>query len=313
MNDRVRFGQLIEEVDFLLAEGRHLRARGVHLIVTHRDHVPGTICAPGEMIGEIALGGFLEPVSLGLAHMSLLLMDYLCRYRMPLSALRIEQIMNTGPFYVHYAANKIRRHQVIARPDRNTVRVYIGRIRKQMENVFREVGLNLDLRQVLVSEMTDSNVPIYKLKVTAEIAHAYEWPSLRNDLMSTYLESLNRMTYNLVSALKVEIDKIILLLKFMKEHFEDSSDKDIAIEMAGNGIKGEEEIFLSVGGGFHGSIAEVPEGFRVTCGRNQDGSLWQIIAPTREAAIEKAEKEMAMDMAGGYRNRRSDGTMGPQH
>ncbi len=171
MNDKSRFSPLVEELDFALAERKHLRARGPHFIVTHLDHTPGTVCASGEMIGDIALGGFTEPISLRLAHMSLLLMDCLCRYRIPLTALRIEEIIHTDPFYVEYAANRVGRNQVIARPDRNSVRVYVPRIRKQMERVFRELELNLDSRQILVAEITDSNVPVYRLRATVEFFH----------------------------------------------------------------------------------------------------------------------------------------------
>jgi hypothetical protein len=171
MRDRESFGQLIEEVDFLLAERRHLRARGVHLIVEHLDHVPGTVCAPGEMIGNIAVGGLHEPVPLGLSHMSLLLVDCLCRNRLPLSAQRIEQIMNTDPFYIHYAANRIGYDQTIGKPDGRTVRVYVSRIRKRMDTVFQELGVRIDPLQILTSEATDSNVIVYRIKATVEIVH----------------------------------------------------------------------------------------------------------------------------------------------
>jgi hypothetical protein len=171
MSDRESLGQLIEEVDFLLAERRHLRSRGVHLIVKHFDHVPGTVCAPGEMIGDISLGGLNEPVPLGFSHMSLLLMDCLCRYRLPLSAQRVEQIMNTDRFYIHYAANQIGYDQTIAKPDSRTVRVYVSRIRKRMDTVFQEHRLRLDPLQILTSESTDSNVTVYHLKATVEIVH----------------------------------------------------------------------------------------------------------------------------------------------
>jgi len=171
MNDKRQFIQLKEEVDFRLAQRRHLRERGVHLIVTHSCHISGTQCAPGEMIEDIALGGQTQPHSFGFSHMSLLLMDCLCRYRVSLSALRIEQIMNTDPFYVHYASNRIGCNQCLARPDRRTIRVYVRRIMKQMENVFRDAGINLDPNRVLISEVTDSNTILYKLRATIELLH----------------------------------------------------------------------------------------------------------------------------------------------
>jgi hypothetical protein len=170
MSNNKPFAELVQEIDVALAERRHLHQRGVHLIVTHLDHVPGTLCSPGEMIGDIAIGSVPEPVSLGFSHVSLLLMDCLCRHRMPLTALRIEEIMNSDPFYVHYAANRIGRN-LVAFPDRSTVRVYVWRIRKQMEKVFREVGLGLDAQHVFVSETTETSVLVYRLKATVEFLH----------------------------------------------------------------------------------------------------------------------------------------------
>ncbi len=171
MSDRPHFRELQEELAFLLAERRDLQQRGLHFILTHFHHIPGTICAPGETIGDISLGGFPTPTSLGLSQMSLLLMDCLCRYRMPLTASRIEQIMNSDPFYVDYAANQIGYKQIIAKPDSRNIRVCVPRIQKRMEPVFQELGLRVDPLQILTSEATDSNVIVYRLKATVEIVH----------------------------------------------------------------------------------------------------------------------------------------------
>ena len=171
MNNRERLNHLVKEIEFVLAERRNLRARGLHLIVSHLDHAPGTICAPGEMIGDIYLGGLPIPTSLRLSQMSLLLMDCFCRYHTPLTASRIERIMISDPFYVSYAANRMGDDQVFAKPDSRTVRVCVSRIRKQMEMIFQQLGLTLDPRQILISEATDSNVTVYRLKATVEFMH----------------------------------------------------------------------------------------------------------------------------------------------
>ena len=170
MSNRERLDPLVKEIEFILAERRNLRARGLHLIVSHLDHVPGTICAPGEMIGDISLG-LPIPTSLRLSQMSLLLMDCFCRHRIPLTASCIEQIMISEPFYVDYAANRIGDDRVFAKPDSRTVRVCVSRIRKQMEMIFQELGLTIDPCQILTSEATDSNVTVYRLKATVEIMH----------------------------------------------------------------------------------------------------------------------------------------------
>ena len=171
MRDSGKLSQLIEEVDFQRAQRRHLRARGVHLIVTHSCHVPGTLCAPGEMIETVALAVRPQPISFGLSHMSLLLMNCLCHHRLPVTGQQIEHVMNTDPFYVHYASNRIGRHQCIARPDRRTVRVYVRKIWTQMGRAFRDAGLNLDPREVLIIETTDSKTVTYRLKATRDFVH----------------------------------------------------------------------------------------------------------------------------------------------
>jgi hypothetical protein len=171
MSNSQPFAELVQELDVALAERRDLRQRGVHLIVTHLDHVPGTVCSAGETIGDIALGGFPEPIPLGLSHISHFLLDCFCRYRMPLTASRVEEIMSTDPFYTNYAANRLGHNEAIARPDRNTIRVYIWRIRRQLDKVFQQLGLSLDPETILISEVTDTNVFVYRLKATVEFLH----------------------------------------------------------------------------------------------------------------------------------------------
>lgn len=171
MNGKHPLRLFIEEMEVSLAVRRHLRARGPHFIVTHRNCVPGAGCLPGEAIDDAALGGFVEPHSLRLARTSLLLMDCLCKYRVSLTALRIEEIMKSEPFYTEYGLRQRGCDQILSRPDRNSVRVYISRIREQMKRVFLECGLNLDPKQVLVAENTDSNTTAYRLRATAEFVH----------------------------------------------------------------------------------------------------------------------------------------------
>ena len=123
------------------------------------------------MIGDVSLGGFPSPTSFGFSHLSLLMMDCFCRYRMPLTAWRIEQIMNSDPFYVDHAANQIGHDKIITKPDSRTVRVYVPRIQRRMETVFKDRGLMVDPLQILTSEPTETNVIVYRLKATVEIVH----------------------------------------------------------------------------------------------------------------------------------------------
>jgi len=58
-----------------------------------------------------------------------------------------------------------------ATPSRVSIKVHIPRIREQMAKTFIEAGLNLNPHKVLISEATDSNVVVYRLKATVEFLH----------------------------------------------------------------------------------------------------------------------------------------------
>jgi len=173
MNGDSALLQFAEEIDFILAERRSLAERGIHIIVEHRNHKRGTICAAGETIGDILLGG-PAPRSFGFSDMSLLLVDCLCRYRLPLSAEKIGQIMCTDPFYVHYAGNVIGRNHSVSRPKRRSVRSCVHRAQRRMGAVFIEAGLNLDPRTILVSQASEASTLVYRLRATMSLIHIPE-------------------------------------------------------------------------------------------------------------------------------------------
>jgi len=171
MSSDRQFKELIEIVDFTIAERRHLRARGVHLIMTHLYHLPGTKCAPGEMVGNIALGGMPDPFPFGLSPRAMLITDCLYRYRMPLTAHRIAQILNTDPFYVNQGANGNGGVPLTLWFDQRVVRVYVERIHERMAAVFSRFGLPIDPQQVLKCTSTESNQTVYSLHATVEYLH----------------------------------------------------------------------------------------------------------------------------------------------
>lgn len=171
MSSNGRFRELVEAIDVTIAGRRHLRARGVHLVIKHLYHLRGTQCAQGEMVGDIMLGGLVSPLSLGLSPRAMLIIDCLYRYRMPLTAARLAQILNTDPFYVNQGANGNDGIAVALDFDQRLIRVYVDRILNRMAAVCCEYRVSIDPRQVIKCTPTESNLTAYSLHATVECVH----------------------------------------------------------------------------------------------------------------------------------------------
>lgn len=163
---------IIEELDYLLAERRQLAAEGPHFIVTHGFHKLGTLCLHGETVERACLMYRWQEFPLHISPTGLLIVDVLCRYRRTLlTAARIEQIMLADLFYTRYGANRRGGHRSVSLPNRSSIKVHIQRIRGQMAKAFVEAGLSLDPGVVLISETTDSNIVVYRMKASMEFRH----------------------------------------------------------------------------------------------------------------------------------------------
>lgn len=172
MRNNEQLKPIVEEIDYLLAERRQLATDGPHFMVTHGHHVPGTLCLRGETVERVCLVHRCHAFPLHLSPTGLLIVDCLCRYHVSsLSATRIEEILTSNPFYIHHGANALRKNKNRIQPNRASIKVYIQRVREQMEKVFREAGLNLAPDRVLISATTDSNVVVYRLRASVELIH----------------------------------------------------------------------------------------------------------------------------------------------
>ncbi len=161
---------LLEEVDFVLAEQRLLSSEGPHFIVKHGYHVPGTFCVPGETVEEVCLWENFSEYPLLLAPTPILLFDCLRRFRR-LTAATVEEIMLNHAFYTDYGLHCSGPKRHISIPRRLTTKVYISRIHEAMARAFREAGLRLDPKRVLLSESIGSNMVTYRLKGQIEVVH----------------------------------------------------------------------------------------------------------------------------------------------
>jgi hypothetical protein len=171
---------VVDGVDLLLAELRALKSQGPQLRIVHRFREPGTLCAAGEEIAVVCFvhRGQLYPLRLSLALR--MLIDYLAKYsRFPQSASQIEVGIRADPFYLKHGANAMLHNGLKRRISRTAIREYVKRLRLAIGAAFVKAEINLDPRQVIVSELTVMNEVGYRLKATIEWFHMERAPLIR--------------------------------------------------------------------------------------------------------------------------------------
>ena len=172
MRNRDEVRRTVEEIEYLLAMRRQQEADRPHLVVLHGYHHPETVCLHGETVEQAYLSFAEQEFPLHLSLTGLVIVDCLARYRQtPLSAVHMERILASDPFYRRLGANAPSGHPAAVRPRRDSIKVYIRRIRVQLGKTLGEAGLNVKPERILVSETTDSNVVVYRLKASVEFRH----------------------------------------------------------------------------------------------------------------------------------------------
>jgi hypothetical protein len=164
------FRPIAERAEVLLAELAFLSQIGPELRIVHRFQVPGTICLAGEEIWAISAVHrglqIILPLSLALRQV----VNYLAETRhVPQSATQIAAGMRRSAFYVRHGMNSGISSK--RRISRSAVKEYIKRIRKALDISFRDIGLNLDSKRVLVSRATMGNEVSYQLRARIEWVH----------------------------------------------------------------------------------------------------------------------------------------------
>jgi hypothetical protein len=161
---------IAEAAEVLLAELVGLSQSGPVLRIAHRFQRPGTDCQEGEeiwMISVIHRGReTVFPLSLALRQV----VNYLAETRhIPQSATQIAAGMRRSAFYVKHGLNSgIPSKRKISR---SAIKEYVKRIRKAFDFGFRETGLRLDSKQVLVSKCTMGNEIHYQLRARIQWVH----------------------------------------------------------------------------------------------------------------------------------------------
>lgn len=161
---------LVEEIEFLEAEQRHLAAIGPRLKILHRFAKDG--CCPGEEIALILLIYPSREFPLALPLSLRILLDYLARHRrLAQSAAQIEAGVRADDFCVKHGANAKTARRLTRKISQSAVKEYVKRIRRALQGAFTESGLNLDPFKVLVSEATEGNEVRYRLRASVEWIH----------------------------------------------------------------------------------------------------------------------------------------------
>jgi hypothetical protein len=163
---------VLEKVDLLIAEMKHLRSAGPHFRIVHRFRMPGTDCLPGEEIVGVFLvqrgGEYHLRLSLALR----ILFDFLARHsRLAQSVRQIELGVRADDFYKYHAKNAAGRSVLTRSIPRSAIKVYIKRLRRALALVFQEAGMNIDPGSVLVAQQTVGNEVSYQLKASCNWTH----------------------------------------------------------------------------------------------------------------------------------------------
>jgi hypothetical protein len=170
------FIPLVRTIDLLLAEQQELAAGGPLLAIDHRFQEPSAIsCRPGEEISLVSLNCAGHYVPLKLSLVLRILVDYLARHRnFPQSASQIEAGIQADSFYSKHASNARALPNQIRRIRRSAVKVYVQRFRHSLKAAALAAGMALDPSLVLLSEPTDSNEVLYRLKARVEWRHSQQ-------------------------------------------------------------------------------------------------------------------------------------------
>ena len=164
------FRPVAERVEVLLAEITWLSQTGPQLRIVHRFQVSGTDCHAGEEIWAISVihrgRETILPLSLALR----LIVNYLAETRhTPQSATQIAAGMRRSAFCLKHGTNSgIPSRRKISR---SAVKEYVKRIRKAFDSCFREIGLELNSKRVLISKTTMGNEILYQLRARVEWVH----------------------------------------------------------------------------------------------------------------------------------------------
>jgi hypothetical protein len=169
---RSEFEPILRALELLRVERAELSLRGPRFLIIHRFCQPETICTPGEAIAEVQLMHRTRVFSVPLSTRLMLLFDYLARHRrMPQSASQIAAGLSVDPFCQEHGAYANAQETLSKDVSRTALKQQIMRLRAALRSAFRQAGLGIDPDRVLISEATEGNEVLYRLKIAVEWLH----------------------------------------------------------------------------------------------------------------------------------------------
>jgi hypothetical protein len=166
--------RIVEEVEYRRARRVWIASTRARFTVTHGFHrAEKGRCLAGETIEEANLWVRSEPIPLPLSPTCLVIADVLVRKRpTPLTAIQIERIIASNPFYARLGTNAASAPKSPIKPTTKTIKMHIWRLRHQIQRALKRVGIVMRPEDVLVSEDTDLlNVKAYRLAIPGEFVH----------------------------------------------------------------------------------------------------------------------------------------------
>lgn len=163
-------GIVMAQAELALLEVRELANNGPQFRIVHRFHKPGTDCQAGEEIWTISLIHRRFETRLPLSLALRQIVNYLAETRhVPQSATQIAAGVHRSAFYTRHGMNSgVRSKRKVSR---SAIKEYVKRIRRALGSAFREAGLHLDPKRVLVSKATVGNEIHYQLRATIQWVH----------------------------------------------------------------------------------------------------------------------------------------------
>ncbi len=159
---------VLAKVELLIAEIIHLRSAGPHFRILLRCRMPGSIGRlPGQEVFAVFLGYRGREYQLQLTLAQRIVFDYLANHcRLAQSARQIELGIRADDFYKFHAMNANGRTVLTRRIPRSSIKEHVRRLHQALGMVFREAGLGIDPRSVLIVHHTVGNEVGFKLKAT---------------------------------------------------------------------------------------------------------------------------------------------------
>ena len=160
--------RLVEEIEFLAAEQRQIRAVGPHFAVFYKFGKRDSLRGPSREVRSVVLVCRAKEYVLRVSPSDLLLFAHLACHRLPESATQIAAGTSEETLYVTRGTGGRLGSQRVSSLRAPSVKVHAQRLRRAMKVTFGEAGLSVDHSRVLISEATDGRRCLYRLKATVQ-------------------------------------------------------------------------------------------------------------------------------------------------